>query len=30
MTNVEKRIRKYFTDAEGNTLDVMEEDIGMH
>lgn len=25
MSNVEKRIRKYFTDTEGNTLDIMEE-----
>lgn len=25
MSNVEKRIRKYFSDNDGNTLDIMEE-----
>lgn len=25
MSNVEKRIRKYFSDNEGNTLEIMDE-----
>jgi len=30
MSNVEKRIRKYFSDAEGNELDATEDQINLN